>query len=62
MASASSVIQCEVNVIFVDSQIEIFKMAYEKVATAITVETKTEVAVNLEDIICDCDKLHITVE
>lgn len=61
-ATASAVFHCSAKVIFADSQKDSTEMDYDKVAGAITEQTKAVVAVDLGGIICDYDKLYEVVE
>lgn len=61
-ATASAAIHCGAKVIFVDSQKDNCEMDYDKVAEAITENTKAIVAVDLGGIVADYDKLFEVVE
>ena len=61
-ATASAAIHCGAKVIFIDSQKDSAEMDYEKVAEAITSNTKAIVAVDLGGIIADYDKLYEVVD
>lgn len=61
-ATASAAIHCGAKVIFVDSQIDSPEMDYDKLAAAITPNTKAVVAVDIGGIIADYDTIYKIVE
>lgn len=61
-ATASAAIHCGAKVVFVDSQKDNCEMDYDKLADAITENTKAIVAVDLGGIIADYDRIFEIVE